>query len=55
MVPPTQHKTRMFDPLQTGFLFNFPFDPMGMRSKETELKELKNGRLVGSGCRGAEE
>jgi hypothetical protein len=31
---------------QTGVAFFFPFDPMGMRSKETELKELKNGRLA---------
>jgi len=30
----------------TGVAFFFPFDPMGMRSKETELKELKNGRLA---------
>eukprot|EP00197_Chlamydomonas_leiostraca_P007830 CAMPEP_0202859490 /NCGR_PEP_ID=MMETSP1391-20130828/1574_1 /ASSEMBLY_ACC=CAM_ASM_000867 /TAXON_ID=1034604 /ORGANISM="Chlamydomonas leiostraca, Strain SAG 11-49" /LENGTH=249 /DNA_ID=CAMNT_0049538523 /DNA_START=46 /DNA_END=795 /DNA_ORIENTATION=- len=30
----------------TGVAFSFPFDPMGMRSKETELKELKNGRLA---------
>jgi hypothetical protein len=29
-----------------GVLNMFPFDPMGMRSKETELKELKNGRLA---------
>lgn len=33
---------------QTGFLFNFPFDPMGMRSADKDLKELKNGRLVGA-------
>lgn len=26
---------------QTGFAFFFPFDPMGMRSADKELKELK--------------
>lgn len=30
----------------TGVAFFFPFDPLGMRSKDTELKELKNGRLA---------
>lgn len=30
----------------SGFLSSFPFDPMGMRSAETELKEVKNGRLA---------
>ncbi|GFH18804.1 chlorophyll a-b binding protein, chloroplastic, partial [Haematococcus lacustris] len=29
----------------TGVAFWFPFDPLGMRSKDMELKELKNGRL----------
>jgi hypothetical protein len=27
-------------------LGSFPFDPMGMRSEDTKLKELKNGRLA---------
>lgn len=31
---------------QTGVLGSFPFDPMNMRSDETRLKELKNGRLA---------
>ncbi|KAL6749282.1 light-harvesting protein of photosystem I [Haematococcus lacustris] len=30
----------------TGVAFWFPFDPLGMRSKDMELKELKNGRLA---------
>jgi len=30
----------------SGFLFNFPFDPLGMKSSETQLKEVKNGRLA---------
>lgn len=29
--------------LQTGFAFFFPFDPMGMRNQDKELKELKVG------------
>lgn len=28
----------------------FPFDPMGMRSADKELKELKNGRLAMLAC-----
>jgi hypothetical protein len=32
--------------LQCGVLGMFPFDPMNMRSDETRLKELKNGRLA---------
>lgn len=42
---------------ETGFLSFAPFDPMGMKSEEMKLKELKNGRLVrargpvdGAGC-----
>ncbi len=31
------HRFSVF-PVQTGVAFFFPFDPMGMRSKETELK-----------------
>eukprot|EP00217_Crustomastix_stigmatica_P007343 CAMPEP_0183790372 /NCGR_PEP_ID=MMETSP0803_2-20130417/1000_1 /TAXON_ID=195967 /ORGANISM="Crustomastix stigmata, Strain CCMP3273" /LENGTH=243 /DNA_ID=CAMNT_0026034587 /DNA_START=40 /DNA_END=771 /DNA_ORIENTATION=- len=29
-----------------GVLNSFPFDPLGQKSPETELKELKNGRLA---------
>jgi len=31
---------------ECGLLGMFPFDPMNMRSDETRLKELKNGRLA---------
>lgn len=31
---------------ETGVAFFFPFDPMGMKSEDTKLKELKNGRLA---------
>lgn len=30
----------------TGVFTMFPFDPMGMRSPDKDLKELKNGRLA---------
>ena len=33
-------------PLQTGLGPFAPFDPLNMRSDETRLKELKNGRLA---------
>jgi len=32
--------------LQSGFLNNVPFDPLGMRSEDTMEKEIKNGRLA---------
>ena len=32
--------------LQTGALGIAPFDPMGMMTNETRLKEIKNGRLA---------
>jgi len=31
---------------ECGVLGSFPFDPMNMRSDDTRLKELKNGRLA---------
>jgi len=31
---------------EAGFLGSYPFDPMGMKSEETSLKELKNARLA---------
>eukprot|EP00195_Chlamydomonas_chlamydogama_P010221 CAMPEP_0202889590 /NCGR_PEP_ID=MMETSP1392-20130828/165_1 /ASSEMBLY_ACC=CAM_ASM_000868 /TAXON_ID=225041 /ORGANISM="Chlamydomonas chlamydogama, Strain SAG 11-48b" /LENGTH=251 /DNA_ID=CAMNT_0049572951 /DNA_START=69 /DNA_END=824 /DNA_ORIENTATION=- len=30
----------------SGFLNSFPFDPLNMRSEQTALKEVKNGRLA---------
>lgn len=32
--------------MQSGLLFFFPFDPMGMASPEMQVKEVKNARLA---------
>ena len=32
--------------LQSGFLDEFPFDPVGLNSEANQVKEIKNGRLA---------
>ena len=32
--------------LQSGFLDEYPFDPVGLNSEATQVKEIKNGRLA---------